>query len=335
MHLSTLFLTFLTLSPALSQPTSPITVTQLYNFSTPTDIENGAIDPVSNTLLITTFTDARLYAVDLNVPHPTAHLLTSFYPNATAITGIAPIGHGKFAITGGVRGSYHYDNETIYTIDFGAYKANATASLATKAVAHLPQAIMLNGLASLPRRPTTVLAADSRVGCIFRIDTLTGLSDTVVQSEALSAPANSSTLIGINGLKTRGEYVYYTNTALGTFGRVKISDDGIAVPGKGGKVEVEVLATLTGELEGYNLDDFDFDDQGTAYVAMAGASGRAIGRIGAHGGKVEVLFTQVILGPTSVHVVEKKGMRTRLYITTNGATLDGVSYSGQVVEAVL
>ncbi|BCS02068.1 uncharacterized protein AKAW2_60332A [Aspergillus luchuensis] len=327
MHLSTLFLTFLSLSPTLSQPTSPISVTQLFNFSTSTDIENGAIDPVTNTMLITTFTDARLYALDLNDPYPTANLLTSFYPNATAITGIAPIGHGKYAITGGVRGSYHYYNETIYTIDFGAFAANITASPVTKAVAHLPQAIMLNGLASLPRRPTTVLAADSRVGCIFRIDTLTGTSDIVVQSDALSAPANGSSEIGINGLKTHGEYAYYTNTALKTFGRVKITDDGIAVPGKNGKVEAEVLATLDSGLERYQWDDFDFDGEGTVYVAMGGPNGSAIGTISPDG-DVEVLFTKVVRGPTSVHVVEKEGMRKKLYITTN-------SGGGQVVEAVL
>lgn len=165
------------------------------------------------------------------------------------------------------------------------------------------------------------------MGCIFRIDTLTGTSDIVVQSDALSAPANGSSEIGINGLKTHGEYAYYTNTALKTFGRVKITDDGTAVPGKDGKVEVEVLATLNPGKEEYQWDDFDFDKEGTAYVAMAGSGGRAIGTISPDG-DVEVLLTKVIRGPTSVHVVEKEGMRKKLYITTNGN-------GGQVVEAVL
>ncbi|PWY89161.1 hypothetical protein BO70DRAFT_377586 [Aspergillus heteromorphus CBS 117.55] len=296
--------------------------TQLFNFTSYVDIENGIIRPNGH-LLLTTFSDGRLFTLDPLSPHPEAKLIATF-PGATAITGIASIGPDKYAIAGGVRGSYHYTNETIYTIDFNTTTRDTNPNTTVQAVAHLPNAVMLNGMAALPAHPHKVLTGDSRLGCLFLTDTATGETDVAFKHEALSAPANASMPIGINGLKTFGEYVYFTNTARGTFARVRITPNGTVVG------DVQVIATLNAE--GDDWDDFDFGADGTAYVAQAS---NEIVRIGLDGSQEVVVGggdSNVLVGPTSVHVV--RGGRSA-YVTTRGGTVDGVLYSGQVVEVEL
>ncbi|KAF4214394.1 hypothetical protein CNMCM6457_007035 [Aspergillus fumigatiaffinis] len=184
---------------------------------------------------------------------------------------------------------------------------------------------MLNGMASLPTQPYIVLIADSRLGCIFCVDTRTGISKVAFKDDALAAPTNASIPIGINGVKVARGYVYFTNTARGTFSRIPISADGLEFGG------VELIATLNMGATGDDWDDFALDTEGVAYVAQPDSS---ITRIQPDGGQTVVAGggeTKDIIGPTSVQI----GQNGELYVTTRGGTIDGVSYSGQVVEVKL
>ncbi|PYH93395.1 hypothetical protein BO71DRAFT_478536 [Aspergillus ellipticus CBS 707.79] len=313
----------------LSSPLTPVALlatsalaqtTQLFNFTTYVDIENGIIRPNGH-LLLTTFSNGELFTLDPVSPDPQAQLVATF-PGATAITGIASIGPDKYAIAGGVRGSYHYTNETIYTIDFNTSAKNPNSTV--KPVAHLPNAVMLNGMAALPAQPQTILTGDSRLGCIFRTDTTTGETDVAFKHEALSAPANASVPIGVNGLKTVGEYIYFTNSGRGTFARVRMTPNGTVVS------DVEVIATL--HEAGDDWDDFQVVADGSAYVAQPT---NAVVRITADGSQQVVAGggdSEVVVGPTSVHVDEGRGVA---YVTTRGGTVGGVVVSGQVLQVEL
>ncbi|KAL4897512.1 hypothetical protein BDV59DRAFT_197804 [Aspergillus ambiguus] len=222
-------------------------VTQLFNFSTAVDIENSNIRPNGH-LLLSTFANGGLYTLNPQEQHPQAEMV-ALLPGATALTGITAIGIDKFAISGGVRGHYHYDNETIYTVDF---RRNATVQV----VAKLPQAEMLNGLCALPTRPHVVLSADSRVGGLWRVDTSRkgGNVQLAFQHEALAAPANASSPLGVNGLKIVGGHVYFTNSARGILGRVPVNEDGTVFG------EVSVIAHSGGP----SWDDMLVDASGVA-----------------------------------------------------------------------
>jgi hypothetical protein len=184
---------------------------------------------------------------------------------------------------------------------------------------------MLNGMASLPAQPHIVLIADSRLGCLFRVDTRTGISKVAFKDDSLAAPTNASLPIGINGLKIARGYVYLTNTALGTFSRIPVSADGLKFG------DVELIATLDMSVSGDHWDDFAVDANGVAYVAQPDNS---IARIQPDGQQSIVAGggdTNDIIGPTSVQI----GSTGELYVTTRGGTVDGVTYSGQVVEVQL
>jgi hypothetical protein len=309
---------YLTLALLASSTLAQSTV-QLFNFSSYVDIENSALRPNGH-LLLTTFDQGRLYTLNTSGCTHQAQLVAAL-PGATALCGITAIDHDKFAIVGGIRGSYSYTNETLYTVDFTRNSVNPVI----RTVARVPNAVMLNGMASLPTEPHIVLIADSRLGCLFRVDTTSGISKIAFKDDALSAPTNASIPIGINGLKIARGYVYFTNTARGTFSRIPVSTDGLKFG------DVELIATLNMTVSGDDWDDFALDANGVAYIAQPDNSIARIQpdcqqSIVAGGGE-----TNDIIGPTSVQI----GTSGELYVTTRGGTVDGVTYSGQVVEVQL
>ncbi|OQE39761.1 hypothetical protein PENCOP_c006G03670 [Penicillium coprophilum] len=306
----------------LASTTAAQLTTQLFNFTSPINIENSELRPNGH-LLLTTFYKAHLYTINPLAQKPTAELVATL-PGATALTGIAAVGHDKYAVVGGVRGSYHYDNETIYTVDFSKNASNPTI----QTVAHIPDADMLNGMASMPSQKHILLIADARLGSIFRVDITTGASKVVLKNDALAAPANSSMPIGINGLQVVGNHVYFTNSALNIFARVPVSEDGQTFG------RIQVIARLEREAgdTDSDWDDFAIDDRGNAYVAQPL---NTIAKITPDGKQSVVAGggdSLTFIGPTSVQIVPGRKLA---YVTTRGGDKGGVSYGGQVVAVQL
>ncbi|KAJ5088217.1 hypothetical protein N7456_011833 [Penicillium angulare] len=231
-----------------------VQVTTVFNFTSAIDIENSELR-TNGHLLLTTFEKGQLYTLDLNAADPQAELVAAL-PGATALCGITTIAEDKYAVIGGVRGSYHYYNETIYTVDFSK---DATNPVILKA-ARLPDAIMLNGMAALPKLPHVVLAGDARRGLIFRIDTTTGAYKVAFEDELLNAPSNASIPIGVNGLKVVGNNVYFTNSARNIYAKIPISDDAETFG------DVQIINTLDSTTD--DFDDFIVDSNGVAYVSQ-------------------------------------------------------------------
>ncbi|KAK2603173.1 hypothetical protein N8I77_009651 [Diaporthe amygdali] len=295
------------------------TARQLWNFTSYVDIENTRLRP-NGQVLMTTFTNASLYTLDPTSSSPTAELVASFSPS-TALTGMATVGKDKFAVIGGVRGSYMYTNETVYTCDF-----SAGSEPAIEVVATLPDAVMLNGMDSLPRNPAVVLIADSRVGAVWRVNTTDGNVTIAYQGDLLLPPENATVPIGINGLKISSSYVYFTNTAKNLFARIAVTDDGVM------HGEVETVAILAPGEEDYDWDDFIIDASGEiAYMAQ---SPNAVGKVIIGTGEMDVVVGEgndtSLIGPTSVTLAEDG---VTAYVSTRGTQSSGIS--GQLVEISL
>lgn len=279
-----------------------VQVTTVFNFTSDVDIENSELRPNGH-LLLTTFDEGRLYTLDPYQTDPQAELVASL-PGATAICGITTIAHEKYAVVGGVRGSYHYYNETVYTVDFSQDAANPII----KKAAHLPTAIMLNGMAALPKNPHIVLIGDAVRGLLFRVDTTTGVSKVAFKDDALYAPSNGSLPIGVNGLKVVGNTVYFTNSARNIFAKVPVSDDGVTFG------DVEVVASL--DSTSNDWDDLIVDSNGIAYVAQPV---HGIAQILPDGTKSVYVGGENsgISGPTSVQIA-KDGYA---YVTQGGGSV--------------
>ncbi|KAJ5947373.1 hypothetical protein N7466_000388 [Penicillium verhagenii] len=274
------FLSVLAATSALAVQSST-----LFNFTSGIDIENSELRPNGH-ILLTTFEKGGLYTLNPYAKEPEGELVASL-PGATALCGITTIAHDKFAIIGGVRGSYHYDNETIYTVDFSQNSSNPII----EKNAHLPDAVMLNGMAALPKQPHVVLIGDAVLGVLFRLNTATGAYKVAFNNTALASPSNSPMPIGVNGLKVVGNSVYFTNSATGVFAKVPISEDGEIFG------DVEVVATM--DISIGDWDDFIVDSNGVAYIAQPTLGIARVFPNGTHG-----IYAKGIASATSVQIAE-------------------------------
>ncbi|KAI1123649.1 hypothetical protein F5Y10DRAFT_280763 [Nemania abortiva] len=290
---------------------------QLFNFSSYIDIENSFLRSETQ-LLLTTFDNGRLYQINPLAEDPQAELILQA-PGATALNGIVRIGTDKFAFSGGVRGSFMYTNETVYTVDFS--QTNSTGGPTVAIAATLPDAVFLNGVAALPASPYVVMLADSNLGCLWRVDTETGAVDKVITDPAFAIPANATTPIGINGLKIRGGYAYFTNTAARLFGRIPITDAGE----RAGDVEIIHTAAV-----GISWDDFELGPDGSAYIAQGPGAVLRVTPDGQASFAAGTANSTTLIGPTSISIPQPG----KAYVTTRGGVVGTgtYQYSGQVFE---
>lgn len=300
---------------------------QIWNFTSYVDIENSVLRPNGH-LLFTTLTSPQLWTIDPSADAPTAEVVRWLPGNITALTGIAAVGDDVFAVIGGNRGSFHYTHETIFTVDFNSNATDDANPNATEVavVAELPDAIMLNGMAALPTNPRVLVVADSRVGCLWRVDVDTGLVTQAISNPWFDAVANATQPIGVDGLKLAadGTAAYFTNVDLEVFGRIPIRDNGTALVATG---DVEILATFAGD---DNWDDLALAGNDT--VAYGAMNPGVVARVDLGTGEMTVVVndTTVQGGPTSVVL---KGDGVHAYVTTRGDST--TLTSGQIYEVTL
>ncbi|KAI1120281.1 hypothetical protein F5Y10DRAFT_290032 [Nemania abortiva] len=228
----------------------------VYQFPNRTFIENLYVLPNGH-ILFSTLVSGDLYILNPQSLQPHPNIVASLN-GSTGLTGIVSLGHGLYAISGGIHSSFSFVKDSMNLDPAGAEVIG---------IIPVPDTNMMNGMAALPNRPQTILSVDSIGGRVFRVDTKTREVDVAFADPAL-APGDSPAIpFGANGLKIKDGYLYFTNSALGTFARVSIDDDG----NKTGSVEV--LTNLGSAASISNAyDAFDFDEDGNVYIAAHSTS---------------------------------------------------------------
>ncbi|KAI3325145.1 hypothetical protein HD806DRAFT_467357 [Xylariaceae sp. AK1471] len=300
-----LLLFMATLSSGLPSQAAAPSVSQIYQFQWPIGVEN--LFPLKNGhLLITTSYTGNLYYIDPTAIYPAAQDVITL-PGVTALTGMAEIGDGLYAINGGVPPPSSSDG--YWQVHVVKIKTNGsvTATLVRSTAIMVPGTVSLYGMAALPKHRHTVLSADPRMGRILRVNTTDDSVSVAIEHAALGPGDNATAAaLGIKGLRIRDDYLYFTNLAQRKFGRFPIDANGTNTG------DVEILACL--DEYGASYDDFAFDDEGNVFVAVHPSS---IYKITPHG--VQSTFAggvnSTFLEPTSV-VVSKDG--SSLYVSTGG-----------------
>jgi len=307
-----------TQSPS-EQQTNPRLV---YQFGERTFIENLAVRRNGH-ILLSTFRDGSLFDLDPNAANPEANLVAEL-PGVSSLVGIAETADDVFAVGGGTRVpegfGFIQGSMRVFRVDMNKKDAGAGASDVVAILADLPDTRGLNGMCALPGRPSVVLGADSKAGRILRIDTATGRVDAPIV-DALLRPSTDPAIvpIGVNGIRASGEYLYFSNSGLGFFGRVRITADGERAG------EVERIAGIENPAMMHAYDDFAVvaSDGGptTAYVTL---HANAVQKIGVDDGSQTSFVgggeSTLLKNPTSAALSRD---RQKLYICTAG---------GQVVE---
>jgi hypothetical protein len=214
---------------------------------------------------------------------------------------------------------------TVQRIDLRGWSPGAPVS-ATRVLAFDEPGAVLNGCCLIA--PRIMLIADSLAGQIWRVDlSEDGLAATArvwLQHESMAFlpdnPLNPGwAQPGINGIRyaARGNFVYYTSTALKLFMRVAV-DPHTHEPAR----EPEFVA------DGIMADDFCIDENaGVAYVSThrQNTIDRVPLRRGQHGAERDIVagepFTAQLVGPCSLAWGRGPDDYGRVaYLTTDGGT---------------
>lgn len=194
-------------------------------------------------------------------------------------------------------------------------------------IADIPEAIFLNGMTLIPES-SNILVADCGAGVVYAINTSTG-KYSVAADDPLMKPING-TQLGVNGIKVRDGFLYFTSATQVLFAKVPISANGTANG---------AAATVVNNAHG---DDFIFDSAGNALVATNVLN--SVDRIvtsGAGAGNISVLVGNVnsstLAGSTAVQFGRTQWDRDVLYVTTTGglaSPVNGTYTEGGKVVAI-
>lgn len=279
-------------------------------------IENTAIRS-NGDLLLNTIGDGKLYSINPSQVPPQPQVIAHF-ENVNGLFGIAEVGKDIFAITGADIGA-KFQNDTM-NLSLLQFDGNKTS---IRTVFEKSKYGPVNGIVALPKHKHIILGADSVRGEILRIDTTTGHINVAMKHDQLGPIPNGPFGMGVNGIKILGDYLYFTNSARQSFGRVKIDKLGNPI----GDVEV-ISQEQSGKGPAYAPDDFIMDKYGNAYVAFWDGS---LVKITKSGQRTVLVDDGLLAGATSV--VLSKDQKS-LYVCTAGQGIDKVS-GGQVVEVKL
>jgi sugar lactone lactonase YvrE len=280
--------------------------------------ENIAVR-LSGLLLVTRLDVPQLWQINPTTGAGAA--LITFPAPITSLSGIAEISPDLFAINAGqqdangtVPGSWG-----VYTVDV------SVAAPKPKLLSNVREAALINGLAVWDGG-STLLGTDSQSGTLYSIDAKTGAYAVAARDPSMRSPPGAPLQIGINGIKTRGSYVYYTNTFGQALYRAPAAGRGVNFRLTG---PVQTLASGT-----FTPDDIALDDIGAVYIAAQPQNSIFRSPPPPNSNRTEVVAGSIgsldVASPTACAFGRAARDVRTLYVSTSGAQFAPVN--GTIVE---
>jgi len=282
--------------------------------------ENIAVR-LTGLLLVTRLDLPQLWQIDPTTGAGAA--LITFPPPITSLSGVVELTPNVFAIGAGQQDA----NGTIPG-SWGVWTVDLTAARprAPKLLAQVREAGLVNGLAVLGDDCDTILASDSQSGVLYGIDARTGRYAAAARDPTMASPPGAPLPIGINGLKTRGADLYFSNT----FGRALYR---VPLAGRGAGVRLAgpVRALATGS---FIPDDIALDDRGAVYITAHTTNEILRSPPGPRSNDTEVVAggpgSLDLPGPTACAFGRTPRDARTLYVVTEGAQFAPVN--GTIIE---
>ncbi|KAB5515533.1 hypothetical protein GE09DRAFT_1159894, partial [Coniochaeta sp. 2T2.1] len=268
-----------------------------------------------------------LYSINPKATAPTASVTYTF-PNATGLSGIAEVSPDVYAVVTGIWDLANtraaLGSLEVWTVDLS--NSNGKGKNVVKRLGSIANSTIFNGIARHPTNSALLLAADSALGAVWRVDLRTGAYGVAFSSTLLALTGTApGTNLGINGLKARGDYLYFTNSARRFFGRVKIDGQG----GAAGPIEIISSSSKAGEDVIY--DDIALGGDGDAWIASH--PGYAV-HVKKDGAQRVVNDTELLLNPTAAAFGRGSKEQERTLYVTNGGEFAGADLVNGGVVAV-
>jgi sugar lactone lactonase YvrE len=244
--------------PAAKLPLPTRTIFQLGESVPGSWFENVALRPNGDLLVTMLQPNASVYSIEQPLSHSPKVTVISI-GNANGTTGIAETSPDVFAIAAGLWSGLAVPvagQQALWRLDMTGPEP------ITRLITAMPEAGLLNGVTGLPHGSSSpaVLVADSGLGLVWRVDLATGAYETAVQVPEMAAvPGHAAPTLGVNGVKARGGYLYFSNSNRASIFRVAIDATGRAAKG--------ATAERVAEFDADNIDDFAIDERGDYWAA--------------------------------------------------------------------
>lgn len=305
----------------------------VFQFSIPpVHIENQAIRS-NGEIIFGTTTAPEVFLINPLAHNAEPKSLHTF-PNVTSVFGITEVAPDIFAVAVGVfNGTDAVPGPNSFEIwKFDFRSAGASRNLDITKVANVPKAVFFNGADTLAAKDGAIgyaLVADSVLGAVWKIDMVTGDSEIVIELPEMKPPAKAAINVGINGLKLRDNFIYWTNAEAFTLFRIQI-DLTTGKVAAGAKVQTLGVTTFL-------LDDFIFDKAGNVYQATG--ANQIILFPGAANGRTNIKPITIegsqnsfnVAGSTSCRFGRTRFDSEILYVTTGGGTIGSTTQAGKIV----
>jgi hypothetical protein len=277
-------------------------VSTLHRFPKGAWIENIAVR-ANGHLILVRYDQPSIYTLNPLVANQAPNLLFEFGGNSSVACGIAETSPDFFHVLVGtsVKGSLlglGYDM-ALWSINFTANPGGDP--VIHQAVPKIPGITgLLNGLA--PLSSTAVLASDTFGGIIHRIDVKTGVASSAIKEAG----------IGVNGVRYRTGFLYYTNMLKGSFSKIPI--DAVTGYPTGPAITIAQSTSLLG------IDDFALGSSNDEAFICNNVQNQLLKVDAAR--NVEVLAgsfgSATIPAPTSAQFGRTERDKRTLYVVTSG-----------------
>ncbi|ROV98449.1 hypothetical protein VPNG_08521 [Cytospora leucostoma] len=256
----------------------PLPSRLLHHWPNGTWVENISVRPNGNLLVTTSTPNGTVWHVKEPWSEtPDVELAYNFDEWVDRLIGIGETTPDKYVVVGS-----RFYNPSAYSSQvertFVALELDFSDGdePTARVVSWFPEASLLQSVAALPWKSTTVLISDQYVlrpretqldwtpapGQIWRLDTLTGKKEIVMTNYAeLNTTYAHGEDVGVNGIKIRDHYLYWVNQDTGGVYKIEIDDEGYPVPPAIPET-ITVVDTL--------WDDFGFGPNGADTIWSTG-----------------------------------------------------------------
>jgi sugar lactone lactonase YvrE len=269
----------------------------IHQFPKGTYVENIAIRS-NGKILVVLLSAPEVWEINPSTSPATLRLVYRFN-DFTRVTGIIETRPDVFAV---ITGKPALD---LIGGSWALWQMEMTSNTVRKIVAKVNGAGLLNGLTNLNDR--AVLVSDTAKGVIYRFDLGTGAQEIVQKSLGF----------GLNGIRTKGNILYYSNT-------LKSGINEVAIDTKTGKATGK--ARVFGSDMGIGSDDFALSSAGDlAYVCnqfshelikvdLISETAKSVAIAGSK-------KSGLLLGPTSAVFGRTANTSNTIYVTTAGKSM--------------
>lgn len=275
-------------------------VHDIYDFGKGTWVENLAVRS-NGQILVTLLTAPEVHQVD---PVQKSATLVHTFPSALGCIGITELGSDIFYVAVGNLSTKTF---TAPTGTFSVWKIDMNQNPATVSkVADFPQVNSFNGMTP---HNGLLLIADSGAGAVWSLNVNNGQTMKVIADPLMAPTASPPT--GVNGIKVRNNFLYFTNSNQAIWAKIPINGDG--TPAGSSTIEIPNFTAT---------DDFQFDYIGDPVFA---GNNKLRARSVLGGAVVPVSTDALLSGSTACKFGRTWSDWPSLYVSTNGGIAGYVS----------